>query len=71
VHHHGSRRRCSFDITVPGDGPGDMPLCFWSDGDTDGYFGEADNDGGGCASETFDEQPDDNDGTDSVVIRLE
>ena len=78
--HHEDRRlcttsapggHCSFSITVPGDGPGDMTLCFWSDGDTDGFYGKDDNDGGGCASEAFDEQPDGNDGSDTVIIRLE
>ncbi|MGH9038575.1 MAG: hypothetical protein ACRD0O_22685 [Acidimicrobiia bacterium] len=79
-YHHEDRRlcttsapegHCSFELTVPGDGPGDMTLCFWSDGDTDGYYGEDDNDGGGCADEAFDEKPESNDGADAVVIRLE
>jgi hypothetical protein len=63
---------CTFDLTVPGNGAGDMPVCFWSDGDTDAYYGgEDENDGGGCPSEPFDEEPDDGDGSDSVIIRLE
>ncbi|MGH9002054.1 MAG: hypothetical protein ACRDYV_02885, partial [Acidimicrobiia bacterium] len=63
--------RCSFEMNVPGDGPGEMVLCLWADGDNDGYFGPDDNDGGGCDSEAFDEQPEANDGNDTVVIRLE
>ncbi len=78
-YHHEDRRlcitsapggHCSFDLTVPGDGPGDMVLCLWADGDNDGYYGKDDEDGGGCANEPFDEQPEGNDGNDTVVIRL-
>ncbi|MDQ3945666.1 MAG: hypothetical protein M3357_11035 [Actinomycetota bacterium] len=79
-YHHEDRRlcttsapsgHCSFDLTVPGDSPGKMTLCLWSDGDNDGLYGPDDDDGGGCADEAFDEQPEANDGFDTVVIRLE
>ena len=78
-YHHEDRRlcttsapegHCSFDLTVPGQAAGDMVLCMWSDGDNDGFFGPDENDGGGCAEEPVDEQPESNDGTDSVLIRL-
>jgi hypothetical protein len=61
---------CSFELTVPGNGPGDMMLCLWSDGDNDGRYGEGDDDGGGCAHEIHNEA-DGNDGADTVIIRLE
>ena len=79
-YHHDDRRlctttapsgHCSFDLTVPGEGAGKMTLCLWADGDNDGFYGEDDEDGGGCADETFDEQPEANDGSDTVVIRLQ
>jgi hypothetical protein len=62
---------CTFDITVPGDAAGDMLLCLWSDGDNDGYYGADENDGGGCAAEAVEEQPEANDGSDTVLIRLQ
>jgi hypothetical protein len=61
---------CTFELKVPGEGAGNMLVCFWSDGDTDGYYGEDGNDGGGCADEAFDEMPESNDAADSVVIRM-
>jgi hypothetical protein len=79
-YHHEDRRlcttsapegHCTFDITVPGDTAGDMLLCLWSDGDNDGYYGPDENDGGGCAEETVEEQPEANDGNDTVLIRLQ
>ena len=62
---------CSFDLTVPEGGPGEMVLCLWADGDNDGFYSEDDNDGGGCADEPYDEEPEANDGSDTVVIRLQ
>jgi hypothetical protein len=78
-YHHEDRRlcttsapagHCSFQLTVPGSGPGDMMLCLWSDGDNDGRYGDTDDDGAGCADEIHNE-PDGNDGFDTVIIRLE
>jgi hypothetical protein len=60
---------CRFDLTVPGSGPGQLPLCLWSDGDNDGVFGDHEVDGGGCHHEPVDE-PESNDGTDAVLIDL-
>lgn len=60
---------CTFDFVVPGKGPGVVHLCLWSDGDHDGYFGPDEMDGGDCAREAA-EEPEGNDGTDTVVIEL-
>ncbi len=61
---------CRFDLTVPGQTAGEMLMCLWADGDNDGYFGTDENDGGGCADEPVGEQPESNDGSDAVLIRL-
>ncbi|MGH9039286.1 MAG: hypothetical protein ACRDZ3_03560 [Acidimicrobiia bacterium] len=62
---------CRFDLTVPTEGPGEMVLCLWANGDNDGYYSADDEDGGGCANEKYDELPEANDGADTVLIRLQ